>query len=450
MIRVALLSGSYVFLNSTELLAQSKNNILVIVADDLGKDVLSVYNPPTKERANTPNIDLLAEQGIVFDNFWGYPLSSPVRAAMLTGRYGHHTSVVNLDVTLPVSEQTVFEALPSNYSNALFGKWHLSKDQNFASDYGIDYFAGIAMGGGVRDYYNWQLTQNGKTAVCTEYVTSKITDLAKDWIADQDSPWFCWVAYNAPHTPYHIPPKDTYTGKLKKSDDEIESNPLPYYLAMIENLDYEIGRLLESVDSNTTIIFVGDNGSDNKVLQAPYPLRHGKGSLYQPGISVPLVVCGGDNIKGGIRSDVAVNAVDIFPTIMELTGESMGAYEDGYSFLNSLSGGESQRRYTFSEINNMRSGYMNAISDGEYKIITTQGEITMFFNLSEDSLEQNNLLGSGLSSSDKEALTRLESALLEMDIPKIERAERSSRVGMGRRMQPREQGNNRPARFLQK
>ncbi len=417
---------------------QAQNNVLIIVADDLGKEVLRNYNTPTAQKANTPNIDKLAKQGITFDNFWGYPLSAPVRAAMLTGRYGHHTSIVDLSVgTLPTLETTLFEALPESHANALFGKWHLSRDANFAPDYGIDHFEGFAQGGGVRNYYNWQYTKNGSTQTSTEYVTTQITNSAKGWIEDQKSPWVCWVAYNAPHTPLHTPPAGTYTQTLKDDSADMESNPLPYFLAMVENLDYEVGRLLESVDSdNTTIIFVGDNGTENRHLQEPYPSRHGKGSLYEAGVSVPLIVCGNGVMGEGARSSAKVSSVDMFPTIMELSGVEMPSYQDAISFKSVLSGGDGARQFTFSEILNTRLGYMNAISDGRYKLIISP-ESTMMFDLDKDPLELNDITQRSLTKEERTARKKLEDELDRMNIPKIEKRQTTNRKGGGN-------GGNRP------
>ncbi len=435
---------SALFVGSTLSICQAQN-ILIIVADDLGKEVLSIYDTPTKERANTPNINRLSQQGITFDNFWGYPLSAPVRAAMLTGRYGHHTGIVDLDITLPTSEVTLFEALPSTYNNALFGKWHLSRDLNFAPNYGINHFEGFAIGGGVRDYNNWRFTRNGTTSLSNRYVTSQITDSAKDWIQRQREPWVCWVAYNAPHTPLHLPPSNMHTRHDLTSDGEsINNNPLPYYLAMVESLDFEIGRLIESVDEETTIIFVGDNGTANDVLQSPYPFRHGKGTLYEAGVSVPLVVCGKGVTQNGGRSSAAINAVDIFPTVLEIAGKATPSYEDSISFAQILSGGEGARKYTFSEIYSKRLGYTNAISDGEYKIIVTSTS-TMLFNLTNDPLEQNDLTRGSLSTKDSEALHRLQDELRAMNIPKVNIPQSSTpqrQQGNGNRQRQQANFNN--------
>ncbi|MFI3305990.1 MAG: sulfatase-like hydrolase/transferase [Rikenellaceae bacterium] len=397
--------------------AQERGNLLIIVADDLGKEVLSIYDTPTKLKAATPNIERLAERGVVFDNVWGYPLSAPVRAAMLTGRNGHDTGIVSLSISLPLSERTIFESLPSDYSNALFGKWHLSRGDDFAESYGIDYFAGFAEGGGVRNYNGWRFTKNGKSNFTNEYVTTTITNEAKGWIEEQESPWFCWVAYNAPHTPYHLPPSEMHThNELSGSADDIANNPLPYYLAMVESLDYEIGRLLESVDSSTTVIFVGDNGTERGVLQPPYSPRHGKGTLYESGVAIPMVVCD-KSTRQGERSDAMVSAADIYPTAMEFMGCEMSSYEDGYSFAQVvLNGGTTERQFNFSEILNRRLGYTNAISDGDYKLISTESGQEELYNVANDPYEQQNLLLSKLSSASSAALKSLRTALKEMEI----------------------------------
>ncbi|MFI3319449.1 MAG: sulfatase-like hydrolase/transferase [Rikenellaceae bacterium] len=398
--------------------AQRANNILVVVADDLGCEVLSLYDTPTTERANTPNLDKLAARGVTFDNVWGAPLSAPVRAAMLTGRHGHHTGIVALDITLPKSEVTLFEALPEEYTNAVIGKWHLSDYENFAPDYGIDHFAGIATEGGVRNYSQWRFTENGVSIFTTEYATTKITDSAKKWIEAQKSPWLCWVAYNAPHIPMHLPPSHMHTHKeLTGTPEDMESNRLAYYLAMVESFDYDLGRLLESVDDSTTIIFIGDNGTEKRSLQAPYSPRHGKGSLYDSGVAIPMIVCGAGVPKGGERSSALVSAVDIFPTVMEFAGKEMPKYQDAYSFASVVTGGETLRKFNYSEILNPRMGYMNAISDGVYKLITTKSGTEEFYNTDDDVLEQSNLIGKSLSEEQEAALTKLRAELTAMKIP---------------------------------
>lgn len=394
--------------------AMEGGNVLVIVADDLGKEVLSIYDTPAKQRAKTPNINRLAQQGVVFDNVWGSPLSAPVRAAMLTGRYCHHTGVLSLGTDLPTSEQTLFEALPDSYSSAVIGKWHLCQEFDFAADYGLDHFAGIAKEGGVRNYSRWLFTVDGESSISTEYATTQITNSAKEWIGKQTTPWVCWVAYNAPHTPLHLPPSNMHSQKRLSGDaQDIAKNPIPYYLAMVESLDYDIGRLLKSVDDQTTIIFIGDNGTERSVLQSPYVPSHGKGSLYESGVAIPMIIRTGDNVRQGQRSATMVSAVDIFPTVMEFAGEKMPQYGDGYSFAS----GESPRQYNFSEILNRRLGYMNAVSDGRYKLITCKRGTEEFYDTAEDLLETKNLLLGKLSLGESTALKALRAELARMNIP---------------------------------
>lgn len=399
--------------------AQTQSNVLVIVVDDLGKEMLSIYDTPTEIKAETPNINKLAKRGVVFDNVWGSPLSAPVRAAMLTGRHGHHTGIVALDITLPLSEQTIFEALPEEYTNAVIGKWHLSNDLDFAPDYGIDHFAGFATGGGVRDYYNWRFTEDGVSSLTNEYTTTTITDSAKEWIEEQgETPWMCWVAYNAPHLPLHLPPKKTHSQrKLSGDPEDIKENPMSYYLAMIESLDYDIGRLLKSVDDSTTIILIGDNGTEKSLLQPPYSPQHGKGSIYESGIAIPMIVCGGSVDQRNARCSSLVSATDIFPTVMEFVGERMESYEDGYSFASAAMGGESLRKYNFSEILNRRQGYMNALSDGVYKLITFKDRSEEFYNTKRDPLESQDLLQTQMTAEQEAILKMLRAELNEMQIP---------------------------------
>ncbi|TRX71097.1 sulfatase-like hydrolase/transferase [Carboxylicivirga sp. M1479] len=262
-------------------------NILLIIADDMGLDATPGYSEGV-QKPNMPNLDRLISLGITFDNAWAYPLCSPTRASILTGKYGSQTGVLSVENAAISSDEISIQAYldantSSNYAHAHFGKWHLSKfNQTSApNDLGIGYFAG-QMQGGLLDYHSWDLNINGTTEACNEYHTTKITELTIDWINQQTQPWFCWLAYSAPHTPFHYPPSEMH------SQDENEGSDLSMYLAMMESMDYQMGRLFDSMDettlANTIILFIGDNGTEKAVLQAPYRGRKGKGSLYQGAI----------------------------------------------------------------------------------------------------------------------------------------------------------------------
>ena len=216
----------------------SQPNILLIIADDLGLDAVPAYEVGSS-KAKMPHLQNIANNGITFDNAWSYPVCSPTRASILTGRYGLKTGVLNVKeaATINSSEKTIQayldEQLGKVYSHALIGKWHLSNNQpNKPNDMGIDYCAGL-LSGSISDYNDWTLTENGRQSQSTDYITTKITNLAIDWIRKQKQPWFCWLAYTAPHSPFHLPPSNMHSqGNLPSDQASIEANSLPYYLSM--------------------------------------------------------------------------------------------------------------------------------------------------------------------------------------------------------------------------
>ena len=225
-------------------------NILLVIADDMGLDACPGYSLGTI-KPNMPNLQNLINTGIRFNNVWSNPTCSPTRAGILTGKFGFRTGVTKVDDELSTSETSIQKFLDLNtnagYSHALIGKWHLSKDANHPNNMGIDYYAGI-LNGTVQSYTNWNLNINGTTTISTEYTTTKLTDLAIDWVDSQTKPWFLWVAYNAPHTPFHVPPNNLHSQENLATDQgSIDANPLPYYMAALEALDTEMGRLINSM-----------------------------------------------------------------------------------------------------------------------------------------------------------------------------------------------------------
>lgn len=398
----------------------STPNILFILVDDMGIDALNGYSQAKTAqvaRASTPNIDRLSEQGITFDNVWANPLSSPTRAAVITGKYGHKTGILSLNSELSTDETTLHAAFPQEYSTSLIGKWHLTPDSINPETYGIDYFAGMTPSiGCVDDYYSWSLTQGDTKSLCNEYITTKITDLAIEWIGKQSKPWFCWYATPAPHAPYHLPPSYMHSqGDLPNDEASIEANPLPYFLAMIESVDYEIGRLLDSMDEvtreNTIVIIMGDNGTSRRVIQAPYTSNRSKGTLYEGGIRVPLIVSGAGVVAGNSRSYALISATDIFATIIELSGREMKSYEDSYSFADIIKGrGTTEREYSFSEVEVNGNAYANAIRNRDYKLFTQGGTPIGFYKI-VGYTEGPNLLDTQLSAEESAAFDELTKAL---------------------------------------
>lgn len=153
------------------------------------------------------------------------------------------------------------------------GKWHLAGTNTAYNpeSMGIDYYSGIIRGA-VTDYYQWQLSEDGITKTQNTYVTEALTNTSINWINQQTKPWFMWLAYNAPHTPFHVPPSDMHSqGSLPAYTTGMDA--IPYYMAAIEAMDFQIGRLLNSISAEkgiTLSLFLGDNGPANQVAQSPY------------------------------------------------------------------------------------------------------------------------------------------------------------------------------------
>ena len=391
-------------------------NVLLIIADDMGLDASPGYNVGTL-KPNMPNLQNLINSGIRFNNVWSNPVCSPTRSTILTGKYGYRTGVLIGGDPLSTSEislQTYINANSGNeYSNAVVGKWHLSgtpTQPSHPNDIGVQYFSGV-IGGGVESYYNWQHTENGQVSNSNEYTTTKLTDDAITWINDQEQPWFLWLAYNAPHTPFHVPPSDLhYQGNLPEDQASIDTNPLPYYLAAIEAIDSEMGRIFNSISSedleNTVIIFLGDNGTPGQVVQQ-YHSQRAKGSLYKGGINVPMIISGKGVNRINTQEDALISTVDLFATISELCGISTDEIHDSISFKELLnSSGGNDRSNIYSELG---SNYF-AIRNSTHKYMSFEDGSEALYNLEENPFEMPNLLDPNqlpLSDNDQENKTEL-------------------------------------------
>lgn len=317
-------------------------NILFIISDDQGLDASAQYSL-SEDIPNTPTLNELAKQGIIFDNMWATPACSTTRGTIITGKHGVNSGIESTPALLSTEHEILQRYLKQNtatsqYQSAVFGKWHLgtgSGNYTHPNDVGVDYYAGNLSN--LSDYYNWPLTINGVTENVTEYHSTKITDLATSWINKQTSPWFAWVAYSAPHSPFHLPPTLLHNRNLSGTDSDINSNKRDYYLAAIEAMDAEIGRLLNTLDeetrANTLIIFIGDNGTPKAVIDSQaYDESHSKFSLYQGGVATPFVVSGKGVTRLNERESALVTATDLYATIANVAGITDTKVHDSDSF----------------------------------------------------------------------------------------------------------------------
>lgn len=368
-------------------------NILLIIADDLGVDVFNGYHA-TSVMPTTPTLDSIRDAGILFENAWSTPVCTSTRATIMSGKYGVKTGVLTAPGHLSLSDSSLFThlntGLPNKYEGAVVGKWHISHpaDENHPYDHGLNYYSGV-LAAAVDDYFDWSLTSYGVTNKSTAYATKVFTDTASTWINNQSKPWIMWLAHVAPHSPLHLPPDSMFTLKNYASNYR-------KYLTMIESLDFTINRLLKSmpqnVKDNTIIFFIGDNGTPNNYLQN-YPANHGKGTIYEGGIRIPMLVSGKGVTRIGVREPALVHVNDIHSTILELAGIDLpGGKHNSLSFAHLLDGSAGPTKdYNYSEITSIDvDGW--TIRNKQYKLIHFQNGSEEFYDLLTDSLETDNLI----------------------------------------------------------
>ena len=311
-------------------------------------------------------------------------------------------------------------------AHANFGKWHLADDDNGGSDspnlLGWGHYEGL-ISGDLSSYFRYQETLNGTQQLVENYATSEVVDDALAWVVQQDGQWVMWLGFNAPHEPYHLPPSELHSqGDLSGEAEEIEEDPLPYFKAMLEALDTEIGRLLETLGeevlSDTHVVFLGDNGSAYNVNQGIYPGHRSKGSVYQGGIHVPLVVSGPIVEDPGRHSQQLVSVNDIFATLLELEGIDWrndlpaGVLVDSYSLvpaLQSSSPDPESREWAMAERLGERTegGHQRALRLGDYKLIELSDTQHRLYDLATDPLETIDLIEATLSPSEQSVYEEL-------------------------------------------
>lgn len=352
------------------------NNVLLLIIDDWGIDWSPVDNPLAAVLPDMPNLQFLVENGLRFTNAYAQSMCSPTRATLLTGRHPFRHGIGSPGgANLPENEVTLpdaFEVAGSDYSLMSIGKWHLGGgDDGARTRGGWPSFSGAHAN--IGDYWAWTKTVDGvATDVTDTYATSDQVADAINFIRTRppDTPWFCWIGFNAPHAPFHDPP----TELLPEGTAPPASNA-DRYQQMLEALDHEIGVLLSGVDLNTTnVILVGDNGTPNNMVQAPFSRGHGKGSLYEGGIRVPLVMSGPDVRARGLN-DSLVQVADLYPTILTLAGIEVddavpaGTMIDGRDLYPALLGADINGCIVSETFGNQEDNPGRAIRDGDYKLI---------------------------------------------------------------------------------
>lgn len=317
---------------------QAPPNVLLVLLDDVGTDKVSAYEEhPTP--VHTPAIDGLADSGLLFRNAYAYPICGPARAALLTGRSARRTGMgenIEIDerLQLPLDELLLPEALwaaPDPWDDAAIGKWHLAGRPSTDGPMhplrsGFRTHKGAL--GNLSQYTYWQRLVDGTPELEERYATTVQVDDALDEIEVMAEPWLLYLAFSAPHTPFHRPPEELTTTALP-----VAPGPADLQRAMLEALDTELGRLLTSIEpevrDRTLVVVMGDNGTTERAVEPPRAGGQAKLTVYEGGVNVPLVVSGPGVVRPGREVDELVHITDLFPTVTELARVPDGALVDG-------------------------------------------------------------------------------------------------------------------------
>lgn len=339
MLRLLCLVSSFVIAHAS---FSAPPNVLLIITDDQGYGDFSIHGNP---HVHTPNIDRLGREGVRFDRFYVNSFCAPTRAAVLTGRWplccGVHGVTHNKEAMKP-SEVTLAEALkPQGYRSACIGKWHNGEQFPFTpGGQGFEQVFGFN-NGHWNNYFDATLLRGTKPAPTKGFISDVLTDDAMRFISEkQKEPFFCYLAYNAPHSPYQVP--DKYFDKFKAKG--FADNVAGFY-GMCENLDDNVGRLLAHLDTlklaeNTLVLFLTDNGGTAGVKIYNAGMRGGKTSMHEGGTRVPLFMRWPAAKWTPHVVTPIVAHVDLFPTIMDLCGVKApaGPQTDGMSLRPLLEG----------------------------------------------------------------------------------------------------------------
>ncbi len=433
-----LLFISQVFANESK-----QPNIVLFFVDDFGQRDLSCYGSTLYE---TPNMDRLAAEGMRFTRAYAsYPRCVPSRQGLLSGKYPNRLESEmiasgNHDHHLPLSEVSFGEALgEAGYETCYIGKWHLGHEGGGPGAQGFQRVIHSGSAGATGSYFAPFEVEKGHSVLNPvdgkdgDYLTDRLTDEAVKYIGEErTAPFLMVMAHYAVHTPLEAPAemKKKYQKKLRKAGVEvggkkddpdfvtdrqgtvktIQNNPT--YAAMVEKTDDSLGRIVKAIEDagatdNTIVILTSDHGglstrglaNGRALATSNAPLRQGKGSIFEGGTRVPLIVKWPPTVKPATVSQAQVTGTDHYPTMLQAAGlpPRPKQHVDGQSYLAALRGEDYQRAGMFWYKWQARpdsTGDTRALSyiEGQYKIIQwIDDDLVELFDLSVDEGEKNNL-----------------------------------------------------------
>jgi len=338
-------------------------NVILCLIDDLGMTDLGCFG---SDFYQTPNIDAFASESLKFTHAYSAcTVCSPSRAAILTGKYpgrlhitdyipGEQHPYAKLKVPdwtqhLPLEERTMAEMLkPLGYRTQHIGKWHLGNEPFYPEHQGFDGNIGGTFRGQPPSYFSPYGIETLPDGPKGEHLTDREgTEAIKFLTANQNRPFFLYLAQYAVHNP--LQPRPDLLTRAKASPPGLRHNNASY-AAMIESVDENFGKILRALEDlrladNTIVIFTSDNGG---LIQntSNAPLRAGKGSAYEGGVRVPLIIRWPGRTRPGATCDTPVMGLDLYPTVLEMTGASRDSAQiiDGESLAGLCNGGSRLKR----------------------------------------------------------------------------------------------------------
>lgn len=387
------------------LAAQEKPNVVIFMTDDQGAVDLNCFGATDLA---TPNLDRLSSEGIRFTRFYANSsVSSPSRAALLTGQYPHHAGVAHIIKAeakgLASEKVTLAEVMRENgYATGHIGKWHLGMNQGERpQEQGFDYTFGHL--GGCIDNYSHFFYWNGPNRHdlwCNgeeiwregQNFSDLMVDEAIEFLDNhKDGPFFLYFASNYPHYPLQ---GDAKWREYYKNTP----HPRDKYAAMVSTIDEKIGKVIDKIDDmgireNTIIIFLSDNGFSEEERTffgggSAGNLRGSKSSMYEGGIRVPAIMSWKGQLPEGKEYEDIAMEYDIFPTVLELCNIEYHSDElDGASMASTLRKGEKMEHDC---INWMLSKKW-AVLKNEYKLVCPSENTLELYDMRVDMVEQNNI-----------------------------------------------------------
>jgi arylsulfatase A-like enzyme len=397
-----------------------KPNIIFIMADDLGYGDIGCYG---QKHILTPNIDMLAEEGMLFtDCYAGSTVCAPSRSALMTGQHTGHTRVRNnmakaggtlvtdngspeRRVPLEAEDVTIAEVLKqAGYATGITGKWGLAEPNTdgVPSRQGFDEWFGYLNQRRAHTYYPPYLWRNEEKMMIEanadgrrgQYSHDMFTKFALDFVRrHKDRPFFLYLPYTIPHARYEIPGTEPYTNKSWPDDAKV-------YAAMVTLMDADIGRIMKllkelDIDKKTLVFFCSDNGAAKRwegIFDSSGLLRGQKTNLYEGGIRTPMIVHWPGKVPAGKTSDAPWYFADVMPTLSEIAGVTTPANIDGINVLPLLLGKKQRTDDRFLYWEFPAGKFQQAVRWRNYKAIRpAPGEPLELYDLSRDIEEKNDI-----------------------------------------------------------